>query len=95
MGVEALHRALARQSLGHLGNERVFMKLDQPEMAPGAPNLGLPGFRKVMDVAAQLQAAGFASGTQGATPAGTTTTTRSARTRRATRPEHSDPVMGS
>ena len=29
MGVEAVHRALARQSLGQLGNDRVFMKFDQ------------------------------------------------------------------
>jgi hypothetical protein len=27
MGVEAVHRALARQSLGLLGNDRAFMKL--------------------------------------------------------------------
>ncbi|HEY1480932.1 MAG TPA: hypothetical protein VGF46_12915 [Gaiellales bacterium] len=68
MGVEAVHRALARQSLGQLGNDRVFMKLDQPETAPGAPNQGQPGFLKVMDAAAQLQAAGFGFGAQGATP---------------------------
>jgi hypothetical protein len=68
MGVEAVHRALARQSLGLLGNDRVFMKLDQPETAPGAPNIGQPGFLKIMDAAAQLQAAGFGFGAEGATP---------------------------
>jgi hypothetical protein len=40
MGVEAVHRALARQSLGKLGNDRVFMKLDDKEGAPDAPNWG-------------------------------------------------------
>ena len=40
MGVEAVHRALARQSLGQLGNDRVFMKYEQKETAPGAPNQG-------------------------------------------------------
>jgi hypothetical protein len=68
MGVEAVHRALARQSLGQLGNDRVFMKLDQPETAPGAPNQGQPGFTKILDAAGQLQAAGFGFGAQGATP---------------------------
>ena len=68
MGVEAVHRALARQSLGQLGNDRVFMKLDQVETAPGAPNNGKPGFRKITDAAVQLQAAGFGFGAQGATP---------------------------
>ena len=68
MGVEAVHRALARQSLGLLGNDRVFMKLDQIEDAAGAPNKGKPGFRKITDAAVQLQAAGFGFGAQGATP---------------------------
>jgi hypothetical protein len=68
MGVEAVHRALARQSLGQLGNDRVFMKLNQPETAPGAPNQGQPGFTKILDAAAQLEAAGFGLGAQGASP---------------------------
>jgi hypothetical protein len=68
MGVEAVHRALARQSLGLLGNDRVFMKLDQPEGAKDAPNYGTPGFLKIMDAAAQLQAAGFGFGAEGAMP---------------------------
>ena len=68
MGVEAVHRALARQSLGQLGNDRVFMKLDQVEDAPGAPNKGKPGFRTVTDAAVQLQAAGFGFGAEGAMP---------------------------
>ena len=68
MGVEAVHRALARQSLGLLGNDRVFMKLDQVEDAAGAPNKGKPGFRKIADAAVQLQAAGFGFGAEGAKP---------------------------
>ncbi len=68
MGVEAVHRALARQSLGQLGNDRVFMKYEQPETAAGAPNVGQPGFVRIADAAAQLQAAGFGFGAKGAMP---------------------------
>ena len=68
MGVEAVHRALARQSLGLLGNDRVFMKYNQVESAPGAPNVGTPGFVRIADAAAQLQAAGFGFGAKGAGP---------------------------
>ena len=34
MGVEAVHRALALQSLGRLGNDRAFMKFGQKEVSP-------------------------------------------------------------
>lgn len=68
MGVEAVHRALARQSLGLLGNDRVFMKFDAKERAPGAPNRGQPGFDHIGRAVVQLQAAGFGFGAQGATP---------------------------
>lgn len=68
MGVEAVHRALARQSLGLLGNDRVFMKFDQKETAPGAPNIGQKGFDELSGAVAQLQAAGFGLGAKGATP---------------------------
>lgn len=68
MGVEAVHRALARQSLGKLGNDRVFMKFNQPEGAKDAPNFGQPGFTRIADAAAQLQAAGFGFGAEGAKP---------------------------
>lgn len=67
MGVEAVHRALARQSLGKLGNDRVFMKFSQKEEAD-AVNKGQPGFNKIETAVAQLQAAGFGFGAQGATP---------------------------
>ena len=39
MGVEAVHRALARQSLGKLGNDRVFIRADNREER-GAPRSG-------------------------------------------------------
>jgi hypothetical protein len=68
MGVEGVHRALARQSLGLLGNDRVFMKEDGKETAPGAPNRGQPGFEHILDAVAQLQAAGFGFGAKGKSP---------------------------
>ena len=68
MGVEAVHRALARQSLGKLGNDRVFMKFDQNESAPDAPIKGLPGFEDILVAVKQLEAAGFGFGKAGASP---------------------------
>ena len=68
MGVEMVHRALARQSLNKLGNDRVFAKYSQPEEAADAPNPGGPGFRRVSVAVTQLQAAGIGIGAQGATP---------------------------
>ncbi len=65
MGVEAVHRALARQSLGLLGNDRVFMKFDQRETAFGAPNRGQEGFSDILGAVAQLEAFGFGFGKQG------------------------------
>jgi hypothetical protein len=53
MGAEAVHRALARQSLGKLGNDRVFMKYS---------------FRKIETAVSKLQKAGFGFGRRGATP---------------------------
>ena len=64
MGVEGVHRALARQSLGLLGNDRVFMKEETKETAPGAPNRGQPGFEYILDAVAQLEAAGFGFGSR-------------------------------
>jgi len=68
MGVEAVHRALARQSLGKLGNDRVFMKFDQKETAPGSPIPGLPGFEDILVAVKQLESAGFGFGVAGAKP---------------------------
>ena len=68
MGVEAVHRAFARDLRGLLGNDRMFMKFDQAESAPGAPNLGQKGFERIEGAVAQLQAAGFGFGKEGAKP---------------------------
>jgi len=61
MGTEAVHRAVARQSLGLLGNDRAFIKYDQVETAPG-PKVGLPGFTDILVAVAQLEAAGIGFG---------------------------------
>jgi len=53
MGVEGVHRALARQSLGKLGNDRVFMVYE---------------FTDILVAVAQLKAAGFGFGEQGSKP---------------------------
>ena len=68
MGAEAVHRALARQSLGKLGNDRVFMKYDRKETAKDAPNFGQRGFTDITVAAAQLQEAGFGFGAEGSKP---------------------------
>ncbi len=65
MGVEAVHRALARQSLGKLGNDRVFIKFDRPEQAKDAPNAGQYGFQSIFGAVTQLKAAGFGFGEKG------------------------------
>jgi hypothetical protein len=53
MGVEGVHRALALQSLGRLGNDRVFMKYQ---------------FTNINTAVARLQAAGFGFGKKGKGP---------------------------
>lgn len=68
MGVEGVHRAFARFFNGKLGNDRVFMKFDQRESAPDAPNEGQPGFENILGAVEQLQAAGFGFGAMGAKP---------------------------
>ena len=68
MGVEAVHRALARQSLNKLGNDRVFMRFSQAETAPDAPNQGTPGFRKALSHVTYLQSLGFGFGAPGSKP---------------------------
>ena len=65
MGVEAVHRALALQSLGNLGNDRAFMKFAQRESMPGLPTTGQAGFFKITDAVTALEAAGFGFGKQG------------------------------
>jgi hypothetical protein len=68
MAVEAVHRALALQSLGRLGNDRVFMKFAQKESVTDIPTTGLPGFYRITDAVTQLEAAGFGFGKAGSAP---------------------------
>jgi hypothetical protein len=68
-GTEAIHRALARQSLGKLGNDRVFLRYSTAETANAPqPNPNAQGFRRIATAVAQLQAAGFGFGQQGSMP---------------------------
>ncbi|MDP8908385.1 MAG: hypothetical protein M3N47_04550 [Chloroflexota bacterium] len=67
MGAEAVHRALALQSLGKLGNDRVFMKFTQKEEAD-VPTRGRNGFQKITSAVKYLEEAGFGFGKQGAGP---------------------------
>jgi len=53
MGAEAVHRALALQSLGMLGNDRIFMRVE---------------FTQIGEAVTRLQAAGFGFGEKGARP---------------------------
>jgi hypothetical protein len=68
MGAEAVHRALALQSLGRLGNDRVFMRFAGREETQGLPSTGQPGFYDIRQAVAQLQAAGFGFGAEGSQP---------------------------
>jgi hypothetical protein len=68
MGVECVHRALALQSLGHLGNDRAYAKFAQPERAKGLPTNGQPGFYKIMEAVTVLESAGFGFGKAGSKP---------------------------
>lgn len=65
MGAEAVHRALALQSLGRVGNDRAFMRFATREEAPGLPSTGQPGFYRIGEAVEQLQAAGFGFGEPG------------------------------
>jgi len=67
MGVEAVHRALARQSLGKLANDRVFIRYNGRERAD-APNRGQKGFTDILKAVDQLKGAGFGFGQRGETP---------------------------
>ncbi|HUR85432.1 MAG TPA: hypothetical protein VMY78_08810 [Solirubrobacteraceae bacterium] len=65
MGAEAVHRALALQSLGRLGNDRVFMKFGQREEVGGLPTTSQAGFHRITDAVTILESAGFGFGKQG------------------------------
>ena len=68
MAVESVHRALALQSLGKLGNDRVYAKFAQREQTTGLPTTGTPGFYEVMDAVGVLESAGFGFGKPGSKP---------------------------
>ena len=68
MATEAVHRALALQSLGKLGNDRVYAKFSQREDVEGLPTTGTPGFFKIDDAVTILQSAGFGFGVAGSKP---------------------------
>ena len=65
MGVEAVHRALALQSLGRLGNDRVFMRFGGREEAQGLPTTGQTGFYDITKATDVFTDAGFGFGKQG------------------------------
>lgn len=68
MAVEAVHRALALQSLGLLGNDRVFAKYSQPEENNADAFFPKAGFRNIGTAVDYLKQAGFGFGEQGAGP---------------------------
>jgi len=57
MGVEAVHRALALQSLGFLGNDRAFVKFNQKDQ--GKVGKGQRGFTNILTAVKKLENAGF------------------------------------
>lgn len=68
MGVEAVHRALALQSLQSLGTDRAFMKYSQAEQNPVDLRFPNAGARTPAGHMGFLAALGFGFGEQGATP---------------------------
>jgi len=68
MAVESVHRALALQSLGKLGNDRAYAKFAQREAVTGLPTTGAGGFYKIMDAVKVLESAGFGFGKAGSKP---------------------------
>jgi hypothetical protein len=65
MAVESVHRALALQSLGKLGNDRVYAKFAQREAVGGLPTTGKGGFYTAADAVAALESVGFGFGKPG------------------------------
>jgi hypothetical protein len=68
MAVEMVHRALALQSLGKLGNDRAFAKFTQREEVEGLPTSGQRGFVNINKAVEILQAAGIGFGEEGSAP---------------------------
>lgn len=68
MATEAVHRALALQSLGRLGNDRVYAKFTQKEEVQGLLTSNFKGFAKITNAVGLLEAAGFGFGKPGSKP---------------------------
>lgn len=68
MGTEAVHRALALQSLGVLGNDRAFMRYSQGEENRRFAEFNVPGFRRILSAVTVLESAGFGFGKAGSKP---------------------------
>jgi hypothetical protein len=68
MAVESVHRALALQSLGRLGNDRAYAKFGQREAVAGLPTTGQGGFYRITDAVGILESAGFGFGKEGSKP---------------------------
>lgn len=68
MATEAVHRALALQSLGQLGNDRVYAKFTQKEEVQGLLTTGFSGFSRITNAVGLLEAAGFGFGKPGSKP---------------------------
>lgn len=65
---ESVHRAVVRDALGKLANDRAWAKYDQVEEAADAPNRGAPGFVRIEGLLAAYEAAGFGFGREGGGP---------------------------
>lgn len=68
MAVESVHRALALQSLGKLGNDRTYAKFAQKEAVQGLPTTGKPGLYTAPEHVAALESVGFGFGKPGNVP---------------------------
>ena len=65
MGVEAVHRAVARQANGKPILDRAFMRYSQPEDSPDSPIKGAPGFRTAIGHVRFFESLGFGFGREG------------------------------
>lgn len=65
MGVEAVHRAAARQANGKALLDRAFMRYSQPEDSADSPIKGTPGFRTALGHVQFLESLGFGFGKPG------------------------------
>lgn len=65
VGVEAVHRAIARTANGKPANDRAFMRYSQPEDAPDSAIKGAPGFRTARGHVQFFRTLGFGFGKEG------------------------------